>query len=142
MKLYKIINIIEKIKWWFYYRFFPKHRYHVIKLGDPGYYEFDEAVRLSVSNLFLEHYPHIRGFMDIDPDVEKILDDCHNYFTHVRKELSVLLEDVWENTILINDIDDENRRWVRFAMNLETVIDAMDTYYLIAIIKNKHDCYW
>lgn len=37
-----MVGLFQKIKWWFFHRFHPKHRYNVVKTGlKPGYYDCD-----------------------------------------------------------------------------------------------------
>lgn len=41
------------IKWWFLWRFHPRHRYHIVRTGlKPGYHDTDKRIEAAVITLF------------------------------------------------------------------------------------------
>jgi hypothetical protein len=41
---HRLIDRISDVKYWLYYRFHPKHRYNIIKIGPPAYYDPDQKL--------------------------------------------------------------------------------------------------
>ena len=53
---YPTKRFFNDIKYWFIYRFHPKHRYHVVDTGlAPGYYDKDYLILHSVFNILKEY---------------------------------------------------------------------------------------
>ena len=52
---HNIFRKISDVKYWFYYRFHPKHKYHIIKTNlKPGYYDTDHRLLHGCMSLLCE----------------------------------------------------------------------------------------
>lgn len=50
----RLRTLPSDIKWWFYHRFHPAHRYNIVKTGlRPGYHDFDTRMEAAIIWLFL-----------------------------------------------------------------------------------------
>lgn len=58
---------LRDVGWWFKYRLHPRHRYHVVKFGPPGWYDRDHAMFLCCFKLLDEF---VTGELD-NPDSVK-----------------------------------------------------------------------
>lgn len=49
------MRFLKNIKYWFMYRFHPKHQYHIVKTGlKPGYYDIDIRMERAMISLLIE----------------------------------------------------------------------------------------
>ena len=88
-------------KWWFRYRFIPKHRYNLVRLPlPPAYYENDTRLFYAIFSIFEEHVNEAKEFIGgydyivgNDPDYDKYLenrddlDECTLQYYKINREI-------------------------------------------------------
>lgn len=75
-KVSRYYNKIRDIKWWFMHRFHPKHRYNIIKIGPPGYYDIDQLLEKAMIYLFIKHVDVEReGLQGLTNSIKAIQED-------------------------------------------------------------------
>ena len=117
------------MKWWFCYRFIPKHKYNVVKLPlPPSFYENDERLFYAIFTIFEEHVNEAKGWhggydyvVGDDPDFDHyLIDKEEDYIQHYEKNREIY-EDFhiawhWWNKV---GKDFDNYRW-SICYNKET----------------------
>jgi hypothetical protein len=99
-----VLAWFRSIKWWFFHRFHPKHRYNIIKTGlKPNYYDPDTRIIYGTFNLvteFVEYAPTVFDFKDT-PEHEKVfteLSDAVNWWKENEKLYGSLFDSYEEET--------------------------------------------
>ena len=55
-----VYNFFSDIYYWFLYRFHPNHRYNIIKIGKPGFYEYDTQMETAIFKIYCEWWEEDR----------------------------------------------------------------------------------
>lgn len=75
--LFALRTIPWRIKWWFFYRFHPRHRYHVVHTGlSPRYYDPATRMETAIVAMFMHWVDHPRSAASlVDPESKWTDDD-------------------------------------------------------------------
>lgn len=161
---------IKDIKYWFFYRFHPSHRYHVIRLNvKPNYYEVDDRLYLATMTLVKEfveeeikhNWRHIREYENkiwlyndehgLDETYYKIwydayqaLKDAYNWHIKEKEEKEKELSNLWDS-VPFHPFDQvyskKEKQLIDKARKIETKIYDTSTKHCINIMKYRQ-YYW
>jgi hypothetical protein len=65
----RLCRKLDRIKYWFFHRWHPKHKYNTIVVGPPGYYDPDQQIEdaiIKVFVCFIEHEQNTNLFELLD----------------------------------------------------------------------------
>lgn len=147
-------------KWWLFYRFHPKHRYHIVDLKlKPRYYEQDTRIFYAIFRIFEEHveeavhriqgYDYVTGNNpDFDAYVQnKIEEDSRTWYLKNRKVYEDFYQ-AWHWWLKIGKdfeayqrklcYDEEKGKWNgKLEEKLEREADTM----ILKVIRHRR-CLW
>lgn len=137
------MRIINKIIWWLRYRFHPQHRYHVLKIGNPGYSDPRHQLIYAIMGIFERYIQELRsGFPNIKSDKElikeyiKLNEESNNqwdipndphtgWIKHYNEVLEIM--EWWELVKNHSDLDcDIPREYLTWDVPEECMFDYVD----------------
>lgn len=80
---------LSDLKWWFYHRFHPRHRYNIVKTGlPPGYYDTDTVLLHAMFSLLIRHIDIEReGIIGVKSSLKYWKKEFQDYLELVEKNL-------------------------------------------------------
>lgn len=94
-----IVKKLSNIKWWFFHRFHPKHRYNVIKTSlKPGYHDPDNRMFYAAFNLLCEFVEEAGDMINWEDEAGhskawKEMSELYDWWNNIRPHR----EERWEN---------------------------------------------
>ncbi len=125
---------VRNIKWWFFHRFHPKHRYHVVRTRlEPGYYDPDTLILESCFALLCDfvEYNTVKEHIDWDvtPETREIWDEMNrlaNWFNferpHREEAFDLMYKDV-ERPENVFNYDQDDPRYKPYHDYLKAITD-------------------
>lgn len=72
-KTYALARKLDAMKYWFYYRYVPRHKYYLVDTKlEPGYYEQDYRMLHACFALLEEHYHEAKNHCEISDEEEAL----------------------------------------------------------------------
>lgn len=149
--IWRLKHTLNDIKYWFFHRFHPKHRYNILKTKlEPAYYCFDTVILHAAFERFCEEYVHTREIVQLSMDVEAELDRLYVWWNFERKLQQKELEDtLHEWSLLWRDKgvnrfepDEAERSMFKRYTELETEFKLLQDRNLESLIRLKNHVSW
>lgn len=147
---YWMFHLPSDIYYFFHWRFVGK--YHIIKLGGPGYYDPCKRIDLALEKIFdsfleeaalhqaegnaldyLKFHAKQKSYAPEARKAWKELIKVYEYFKKDRPELKQKIEDMFQESIEIRP----GKRDYTYIWKLEEELKEKDTYYFGLIVKHR-----